>query len=91
MTDGTINNGTRVLVSFTRAGRNGYEGPAAIERGDDGTVRLVFPARLGDLRGISTGIVDGKAASVASITQSAFVSSLIVATLVKAEADGAYI
>lgn len=89
MTDGTINNGTRVHVSFTRAGRNGYDGPAAIERGDDGTVRLVFPARLSDMRGVSTGIVDGKAVSVASITQSAFVSSLIVATLVKTENEGA--
>lgn len=87
----TVKNGTRVLVSFSRAGRNGYEGPSAIERGDDGTVRLVFPARLSDMRGISTGIVDGKAASIASIAQSAFVSSLIVVTLVKAEADGAYI
>lgn len=72
-----VKNGERVVVAFTRAGRAGYNGLAAIDRQEDGSMRLLFPARLSDVRGVTSGTVDGQEVSVVKTSVSALVPSLV--------------
>lgn len=79
-----VKNGTRVPVEFVRAER-GYTGLAAIEQEDGRLVRVLFPARASDLRGVATGTVDGAAVRVISAAASVQVPSVLVVTVEPAE------
>lgn len=75
-----VKNGTRVPVEFVRAGR-GYTGLAAVEHEDGRLVRVLFPARASDLRGVATGMVDGQPVRVIAASASVQVPSVLVVTV----------
>ena len=72
-----VKNGERVAVTFPSSTRAGYDGLAAIDRQEGGSMRVLFPARVSDVRGVTSGTVDGQEVRVIKTSVSALVPSLV--------------
>jgi SepF-like predicted cell division protein (DUF552 family) len=70
-----VNNGRRAEVSF-----GSYSGQAGVQDAD-GEITVAFVAKIGDLKAVSSGMIDGEAVVVTKVARSERVPDMVVLTV----------